>query len=332
LASNIIGFDIGDRLLKLACFVNGQLKDTFSVDVPEGMVSEGQVISADGMTELIDEVARTNNLQRKDAALVLPASLVYVRTVIVPLMNEQQLKYNLPYEFKDYLTEDKSKYVFDYEVLEVVKDDKNQPFELKLFVCAVLKDVIERYEKIFSRAGFNLKIAVPEEFVYATIARNALKNKTMNDGACAIIDIGESETRMHIMLNGEYDNKRTFDMGVKDIVNCISDTIFSDEHVAHNYMISNVDDVLNGDKCKDFYNALAVEILKASNFYNYNNRDYELKEVYLIGGGAAIEPLVSTIHEVANLNVHDASELISSKYQTAEPWRTIQAIYSAVEA
>lgn len=331
MASQIIGFDIGDRLLKIASFVNGQLKDTFSVDIPYGMVSGGQVISAEGMTELLANVAKENNLAKKDAALVLPASLVYVRTVIVPVMSEHQLEYNLPYEFKDYLTDDKSKYVFDYEVIETIKDDRGQVVELKLFACAVLKDVIARYEKIFFNAGFNLKIAVPEEFVFSTIARDAIKSKAMADGACAIIDIGESETRMHIMLNGEYDNKRTFDMGVANIVNCVADVIFTDEHIAHNYMIANVDNVLYANKCREFYNTLAVEILKAINFYNYNNRDFDLNDIYLIGGGAAIEPLVDMIHEVTGINVHSAAELVSKKYKVAEPWRTIQAIYSAVQ-
>ena len=50
------------------------------------------------------------------AALVLPSTEVFTRELVMPAMTEQQLLYNLPYEFRDYLTEEKNKYFFDYSM------------------------------------------------------------------------------------------------------------------------------------------------------------------------------------------------------------------------
>ena len=74
------------------------------------------------------------------------------------------------------------------------------------------------------------------------------------------------------------------------------------------------------------YNRISVEILKSVNFYNYNNRDQELKDVYLIGGGAAIEPLADTIRQTTGLDVHSAADLIKGSYSVDEPWLFLRAI------
>ena len=60
-------------------------------------------------------------------------------------MTDGQLLYNLPFEFKDYLTQEKNKYYFDYAVQDTVKDEEGNVKELQLFVCATLKSTVEEY-------------------------------------------------------------------------------------------------------------------------------------------------------------------------------------------
>lgn len=40
--------------------------------------------------------------------MVLNTGDHFVRSVTLPLMTEQQLRYNLPYEFRDFLTEERT--------------------------------------------------------------------------------------------------------------------------------------------------------------------------------------------------------------------------------
>ena len=42
------------------------------------------------------------------------SGICFLRNVTMPEMTAEQLVYNLPYEFRDYITDELKKYVFDY--------------------------------------------------------------------------------------------------------------------------------------------------------------------------------------------------------------------------
>lgn len=95
---------------------------------------------------------------------------------------------------------------------------------------------------------------------------------------------------------------------------------------------SNFNGVLETDYAREFYSRLAVEIMKAVNFYHYNNRDRELKELYLCGGGAAIMALRETVADTVNLTVRGGEELLDEGMRPAEePWLYLRAIGSVCE-
>lgn len=85
-------------------------------ELPDNMVSGGEIVSMDAMADFIKEMAKENGISRGAAAVILPGTLVFTRNVTVPAMTDGQLLYNLPFEFKDYLTQEKNKYYFDYAV------------------------------------------------------------------------------------------------------------------------------------------------------------------------------------------------------------------------
>ena len=70
----------------------------------------------DAMADFLRQTAKSNGIPLTHAALVLPSTEVFTRELVMPAMTEQQLLYNLPYEFRDYLTEEKNKYFFDYSM------------------------------------------------------------------------------------------------------------------------------------------------------------------------------------------------------------------------
>ena len=72
------------------------------------------------MADFLKQTAKENGIPRGAAAVVLPGSAVFTRLCELPPMTDAQLAYNLPFEFKDYLREEKGQYVFDYSVQELV--------------------------------------------------------------------------------------------------------------------------------------------------------------------------------------------------------------------
>ena len=154
--NKIVGLDIGKNSVKMAYFVGRELKRTAKLELPDAMVSGGRILSMDAMADFLHDAAKGSGIPLTNAALVVPASEVYTRVITLPAMTEQQLFYNLPYEFRDFLTEEKSKYFFDYAVRRIVNDETGHPKEMELFACAILKTTVEGYRAMLHRAGFRL--------------------------------------------------------------------------------------------------------------------------------------------------------------------------------
>ena len=59
---------------------------------------------------------------------------------------------------------------------------------------------------------------------------------------------------------------------------------------------------------KDLYDFIAVEIMRAINYYTYENRDNTLETLYYYGGGSAVTPLIETIRSTVDLDVKPISD------------------------
>ena len=81
------------------------------------------------------------------------------------------------------------------------------------------------------------------------------------------------------------------DLGLWDLEQQLSSERGVDPHMAHTHLLTDYESALTQDSTLELFNRMAVEIMKAVNFYNYNNREQSLRSVYLCGGGAAIAPL-----------------------------------------
>ena len=183
----IVGFEIGDHSVKRVYFAGNELKKSVCAELPDAMVSHGRILSMDAMADFLRDTARANGIPRAGAAVSLSLADAYTRDVTMPAMTEQQLAYNLPFEFHDFLTEEKSKYFFDYSVREIRKDPAGVPVEMDLFACAMLKERVEAYRARFRRAGFKLKVLTPLECAYgALMAEHIRRTGAPEIGRCVV--------------------------------------------------------------------------------------------------------------------------------------------------
>ncbi len=321
------GFDIGEASLKIVQSSNGVIKKSFNVELPENMVEGDSIVSKDAMADFIRSCTKGAGLSRGDAAIVLPASKTFVKTVTVPVMSREQLNFNLPYEFKDYLTEEKSKYVFDYAILEVIDGPDGEPYEMRLLACAALAQTLEEYRKMFARAGYKLKVALPAECAYVNLIAHT---QTAHEKDICIVDIGHSETAIYIFHNGEYSARRIVTMGMANLEGIIALKEDVDIHMARNYKQSNYNDCITSQDAMDLYSNMAVEITKAVNFFNYSNPEAELHDIYLFGGGAKIVPLAEAIAAESRMDIHKAAELFPPLASAKSPASMLDAYASSI--
>ena len=129
MAKTILGVDIGSDSLKLALVNNGYVKKSVVVPIPNNLVKDYRTVSVETMGELIRNTMKENGIHCRNAALVLPNELVYVRTVTMPKMTIEQLIYNLPFEFRDYITEELKDYAYDYAMVTTPEEMMKEPEE-----------------------------------------------------------------------------------------------------------------------------------------------------------------------------------------------------------
>ncbi len=305
------GIDIGAAQVKFAvCESGGEVRRTETSVIPEQLVREGRIVSPEAMSGVLRAEARRLRLRNRDCALVLPSALTLTRRLSLPFMTTEQLTLNLPYEFRDMITQEKDKYFYDYAVLGR-RQEEGSDAELDLIASTVLKSTITTYAAMLRRAGFRLRVAAPAEFAYANLLRRY--EQTYPDAAgreICIIDIGHSATRVHIFSGSRFEVTRVIDVGCAALDAVIADHLHVDEHIAAEYKIRNHNDVQALEGCRDIYHNIAVEIMRAVNFYGFNNPGSRLTDAFTCGGGAMIPLLLEEIGDNIGLTMHSIEEFM----------------------
>ena len=285
------------------------------------------------MGELIRKTMKKHGIRCKNAALVLNNETVFIRNVLMPIMNVDQLEYNLPFEFRDYISDELSNYVYDYEVLSTnavmpAEDETDEaPAQaMELMAVAAPKSLMEEAKAILRKASLKLAAAAPAVCAFQNLIREDQKKGESPEKEYCMLDLGYRTIRMHIFRGDKHVVTRGLELGLSSIDTVIAEAYKIDEHLAHTYLLTNYEGCLGKDYCINAYNTIAVELMRAINFYQFSNPDSHLEDVYVCGGGAAIAPLEKTIEETLDLKVHPVSELLPRGSKTDDAHSTIQAI------
>ena len=299
--AKIIGVEFGSDTIKLAVCSGGKVLDMIVERMPDGLVSEGRVTVPATMIQFIKGICAAHNIRRGACALVLNSKNIISRMVQMPVMGEAELKLNLPFEFRDFVGKDGSKYEYDYSVVQV--KDKI----MDLYAAAVRKDVLEEYGDILRKAGLTLKAAMPEEMAWLNLIR-ATENEPKK---LCIVDVGAEHTRVNIFADNKYVMGKDIDIGGKDIDKVIASSENVEPLVARTHKEENADKVLTLPGCVEIYSQLSVEIMRIINFYCSSTPDgNELKDIYFCGGNASIDELRTAVIKRTNFTPHHIRRLV----------------------
>ena len=342
MAKKILGVDIGYDQLKLALCQGRRVLKTAVVSMPENLLREGQVTSPEAMGELIRRTMKENKIHVNLAALVLPNEAVYVKNVEMPEMTIDQLVYNLPFEFNDYITGEVRDYVFDYAVIpsdeeEEIEapsstqeedgfEDKEAVPTMELLAVSTRRELIENAQFFLRKAGLKLKIAAPAVCSFISLIRARSESLYQVSDEFCILDMGYSSFRMYMFKKDRHVATRILDIGLSNLNNVLADLFGVDVHLAHTYLMSNYENCQYREECMSSYENIAVELMRALNFYHFSNPDSTLSNMWLCGGGAVIKPLRDTIVDMLDIDLHRAEELVPEGNNVEECYSFVQAI------
>lgn len=326
----VVGLDFGCDSMKVVVCSNGKVKKYIQVPMPQSLIKEGRAVSPEALGELIRTTLKTNGITCREGAVVLPNDVVYLRNVTMPRMTADQLIYNLPFEFRDYITDELKDYAFDYAMITTPeemlgkekksKDEKedvpadgeeeNASGSMQLLAVAVPLEVIEEYRVALRKAGVKLVKLAPTVSAFRELIYRLPGGETTEREDC-VLDLGSQSIRMYMFKGGRHVVTRVLEIGLSTLDQVIADALSIDVHLAHTYLLTNHENCQNADYCVNTYGNISVELMRALNFYRFSNPDSRLSDLWICGGGANIAPLCAAIDDTLDLTVHAASEMIA---------------------
>ena len=299
MARRMIGVEIGSHTIKLALISGGTIRKMSVEPMPTDLVREGRATSAAALADFLKGMMKRSGIRGGACALVLPRALVIAHHVTMPRMSDPELRLNLPFEFRDFVGRDASKYDYDYAVLDI-RDNT-----MELYAAAVPRDAVEEYGAILRRAGLKLKIATPAEMAWANLIRH---NPGLPRKLC-IVDVGHQSTRVNIFAEGNFVMGKDIDIAGAFFDETIAKAQQVDIHTARKQKECDLQQAR--EALEEACRALAVEVVKILNFYGYTDpsRESPLEHLYCGGGASVIEPLQTALHSSTGLTIHPISRL-----------------------
>lgn len=330
MAKSCLGIDIGKDQMKLVLMKGENIVKTASVQMPEGLLKDGRIVSVETTGELIRKTMKENKIRCKEAAVVVSSGICFLRNVTMPEMTAEQLVYNLPYEFRDYITDELKKYVFDYswgsgeempkgkklkkaskKKEEKPEEEENQKRnEMELLAAAAPLEVMEDLRLMTRKAGLKLTFAAPEVSACENLLHYKLRNEQDKDKEYGILDLGSTSSRLFIFKGDRHQVTRVIERGMEQVEELLADTFHIDIHLAHTWLLANHEDCIYSEVCQDAFSQISVELMRALNFYQFSNPESRLEDIYICGGGASIATMRQSLEENLDVKIHEAGELL----------------------
>ena len=138
--------------------------------------------------------------------------------------------------------------------------------------------------------------------------------------------MGYRAVRMFMFRGDRHMVTRVLEIGLRNLDEAVAEAMGVDVHLAHTYLETNYDNCQEKEFCINAYNSIAVELMRALNFYRFSNPDSTLSDVWLCGGGAGVDALCNVISETLDLSVHPAEKLLTGAEDVEQPYHFLQAV------
>ena len=225
MAKTCLGIDIGKEQLKLIYMKGETILKSVAVQMPDGLMKDGRIVSVESAGELIRKAMKENKIRCRDASVVLPYGVCYLRDVNMPKMTHEQMMYNLPYEFRDYISDELKNYAFDY-----IQYDKQE----EMLAVAVPLNILEDLRLATRKAGLRLRMAAPEVSACETLLYRKLKEnpETDKEREYGILDLGSNSSRLMIFRGYRHRATRVIEQGMDRVEELLADQYHIDIHLA----------------------------------------------------------------------------------------------------
>ena len=327
MGKKILGLDIGSATIKMALCKDGAVLRSAVRDMPEGLMVGDRLNDLGKMADTLRSMMKQNGIRARDTAIVVSNEVCFLRELTMPRMTEAQLEKNLPYEFSSYIEGNLKDYIFDYEVLkEIGPEDET----MELMAAAIPEEVVEQMREFLHRAGLKLVRVAPNESAFQSLIRHAQGVVKEQEDYC-FLNLGSNAVRMFMFHGERHTATRVLETGLSRLEEAVADNFVVERPMAHRYLRENYHNCQTMEVCMEIYRDVSVELMRALNFYRFSNQDANLENIWLCGGGSAIQPLRHAIRDALGINIHRADSLIRNGREVEDSYNLVQAVGVTLE-
>ena len=199
-----------------------KLANLISVEMPENVIQEGQIVNPPELVELLQSVMAEHKLKVKTVATAISGRDVVTRLIPVPAeLDDRELREMvLNQEAGLYLPFPREEADVDYQKLGFLVDEDGIE-KVQVLLVATRKDVTDTYISTFREAGLQVDVLEITSFALIRTIRPQLRQFSSQE-AVAIVDIEYDYTEISIVVDGVPQFSRTVPIGTFQIQNSLS--------------------------------------------------------------------------------------------------------------
>ncbi len=303
-----IGLDIGTKTIKVIEFEkNGNnfvLRASGVVGYTGASVeklSDEKDMAA--ISDIILKLFKSSAVKGKDVVLSLPESLVFTRSVKLPLLTDQEVAAAMKWEAEQYIPIPLKEAIIQHQILERIETGSSQ--QVVVLLVAAPRILVEKYISIVN--GARLNVSAVETELMSMVRALSPANQT-----ALLIDFGARSIDVAISKNGLLVFSRSIPTAGDALSRSLTATLGISPQEAEQYktaygLSSNQLEGKIKSALEPILAGIVDEIKKAVHFYQTEEKGDSPTSTILSGGAAGMPELISYMTNALGLEIQIAN-------------------------
>jgi type IV pilus assembly protein PilM len=253
----------------------------------------------------VKEVLKRSKISTRETVASIPSFSTFATIITMPYLSEEDITKSIPFEARKYIPIPLSEVVLDWSIINVAQEkgqlppsegraSGTEPPTVEIFLVAVPKEEVARYQSIMKNVGLNLRAL---ELENSALIRALIGNDL---SPVAIVNIGGRSTSILIVDGGFERVSHNYEVGgfeiTKSIARSLGVSLHRAEELKRSFGIKTIDNNIIREAMSSLIDMMAFETRKI--IHNYEDqRRTKIAKVLLVGGLANMPNFVNYFGE-----------------------------------
>jgi len=241
----------------------------------------------------VKEVLKRTKIGTRETVASIPSFSTFATVITMPYLSEEDIAKSIPFEARKYIPIPLSEVTLDWSIINVAQEKAGQlppggeqapsglPPTVEIFLVAVPKEEIARYQSIMKNAGLNLRAL---ELENSALIRALIGNDL---SPVAIVNIGGRSTSILIVDGGFERVGHNYEVGgfeiTKSIARSLGISLKRAEELKRSFGVKTSDNNAVREALSSLVDMMAFETKKT--IHNYEDqKKTKISKILLVGG------------------------------------------------